>query len=75
MIVIAESFNNTVSAYNSGMFEGKIMKKMALNPSLTHMFGSRLKDMKGYSYNVGALPYAPFLMKNEGDKFSGKCNS
>ena len=71
MIVLAENFNSMVSVFNSGMFEGKIMNKISLNPSLTHMFRSRLTDMKGYSYKVGALPYAPFLMKNGGNKFSG----
>ena len=71
MIVLAENFNSMVSVFNSGMFEGKIMNKMILNPSLTNMFRSRLMNMQGYSYNVGALPYAPFLMKNGGNRFSG----
>ena len=40
-------------------------------PCLRDMFRHRLADMKGYKYNVGALPYAPFLMKNKEGNFSG----
>ena len=35
------------------------------------IFKSKFEDMRGYKYNVAALAYAPFLMKNKGNSFSG----
>ena len=62
----------------SGIFEGNIMTrkdyditKEDLVLNLSKIFKSKFKDMRGYKYNVAALAYAPFLMKNKGNSFSG----
>ena len=79
VIVLLRGIGGRVAVYSSGIFEGKTMIKIAETsksgppnlPSLRDMFRYRLADMKGYNYNIGALPYAPFLMKNKEGKFFG----
>ena len=79
VIVLSRGVGGRVAVYSSGIFEGKTMIKIAETskmgpanlPCLRDMFRHRLADMKGYKYNVGALPYAPFLMKNKEGNFSG----
>ena len=79
VIVLSRGVGGRIAVYSSGIFEGKTMIKIAetskmgshILPSLHDMFRYRLADMKGYKYYIGALPYAPFLMKNKEEKFSG----
>ena len=78
VIVLTKSINKMFSVFMSGMFEGKIMTKRNVNIKavssgldMRKLFKSKFTDMKGYTYRVAALPYAPFLMKNEKDIFSG----
>ena len=79
VIVLSRGVGGRVAVYVSGIFEGKTMIKIAETsrmgqtnlPSLCDIFRHRLTDMKGYKYKIGALPYAPFLMKNKEEKFSG----
>lgn len=79
LLFFQEVLGGRVAVYSSGIFEGKTMIKIAETskmgpanlPCLRDMFRHRLADMKGYKYNVGALPYAPFLMKNKEGNFSG----
>ena len=79
VIVLSKGVGGRVAVYVSGIFEGKTMIKIAETsrmgptnlPSLRDMLRHRFADMKGYKYKVGALAYAPFLMKNKEEKFSG----
>ena len=76
VIILTQNIGKTANLFTSGVFEGKIMTKMApiINSSysdLNSVFKSKFSDMKGYTYKVAALSYAPFLMKNIGNIFSG----
>ena len=46
------------------------MTKVAANIGIRKLFKSKFSDMKGYTFQVAALAYPPYLMKN-GDKYSG----
>ena len=70
LIVLTRSFNKTFNIFMSGVFDRKIMTKReqsihseSSNLNLGEMFKSKFTNMKGYTYRVAALPYAPFLMK------------
>ena len=71
LLVLSEGFNSTKNIFMSGVFEdnlmvkqGEITKENLDQINLRKIFKSRYEDMKGYKYQIGALPYSPFFMKN-----------
>ena len=59
----------------SGIFEHKMMTNAKENlegdRNLRKLFKSKFTNMKGYTFRVAALPYAPYLIKNQENIFSG----
>ena len=64
--------------YKSGIFEGNVflqedydIESEDSSIDLSDIYKSKFKNLKGYEFTVAGLAYAPFLMKNQGEKFSG----
>ena len=78
VVVLTMRLDKRFEIFHSGIFENKLMVKTdvavqdaSLKPSLKKIFKSKFTNMKGYTFKVAALPYAPYLMKNEENVFSG----
>ena len=77
MIVFVMGANKKLKIFQSGIFESKLMTQTSLaignqaKLNLRKLFRSKFTNMNGYTFRVAALPYAPYLMKNKENVFSG----
>ena len=66
-----------ISVYKSGIFEGNVflqedydIESEDSSIDLSAIYKSKFKNLKDYEFTVAGLAYAPFLMKNQDEKFS-----